>query len=99
MPPDKTPRPTAWAELLRAWPMLSLVLVGFVAGLLKWSDAQRDIGVIDRRQTEIERRVGQLEAADLAVSAVLAETRITLTEVRTELRLLRDDMRRFAVKP
>jgi len=99
MPHEKTGPAGAWAEMLRAWPVLSLMLVGFVTGLLKWSDAQRDLGVIERRQTEIERRISQLEAADLTVGAVLAETRITLTEVRTELRLLRDDMRRLVAKP
>lgn len=91
-------RPNGWAELLRAWPILSMVLVGFVAGLLKWSDAQREIGVIERRQSDAERRIAQLESVDLAVGSVLAETRIALTEVRTELRLLRDEVRSFSFK-
>jgi len=96
---EKSPRPTAWTELLRAWPILSMLLVGFVAGLLKWSEVQRDLGVIERRQTEAERRLSQLETADLAVGAVLAETRIALSEVRTELRLLREDVRKITLKP
>jgi hypothetical protein len=96
---EKSPRPSAWAELLRAWPILSMVLAGFVAGMLKWSDVQRDIGVIERRQTEAERRLALLEAVDLTVGAVLAETRIALSEVRTELRLLREDVRKITLKP
>jgi len=95
---EKLARPSGWAELLKAWPVLSMVLVAFVAGLLKWSDAQREIGVIERRQLDAERRIAQLESADLAIGAVLAETRIALTEVRTELRLLRDDVRSFSLK-
>ncbi|MFY7963202.1 MAG: hypothetical protein ACOVVK_24225 [Elsteraceae bacterium] len=96
---DKSPKPGAWAELLRAWPILSMVLAAFVAGLLKWSDIQRDLGVIERRQTEAERRLALLETADLAVGAVLAETRIALSELRTELRLLREDVRKITLKP
>lgn len=96
---EKSQRPGAWAEVLRAWPILSMVMAGFVAGLLKWSDIQRDLGVIERRQSEAERRLALLESADLAVGAVLAETRIALSEVRTELRLLREDVRKITLKP
>ncbi len=96
---EKSSGRSAWTELLRAWPILSMLLAGFVAGLLKWSDVQRDLGVIERRQSEAERRLAQLEAADLAVGAVLAETRIALSEVRTELRLLREDVRKITLKP
>jgi len=88
-------RPSAWAEMLRAWPVLAFVVTGFVFGLFKWADAQSTINVIERRQMEIERRIGVLESTAQSLTTVLSEMRVTLGELRTDMRLMRDELRRL----
>ena len=95
MPHDDQPSST-WAEILRAWPVLALIITGFVVGLIRWGEANSAISVIERRQIDVERRIASLETSDLSVAGVMAETRMTLAEVRTELRLLRDEVHRLA---
>lgn len=91
-PPDRRASPHPLKVLAQGWPILASVFAALIGMFMQWADLRRDMGVIERRLMENDRRVANLEAIDAANAALMTELKVSLAEIKAEIRALRIEM-------